>query len=134
MAGKRKSILLYFDNFELVSGLPDEQLGLLFRALMECGRREADGEDGITGFEQRYPGMCDKAQMAFLFMADGIRRDAEAYAAKCSNLQASARRREAARRRETDLTAREAPEEPIVPPPPEVREQLAELVRKARMP
>ena len=27
--------------------------------------------------------------------ADGIRRDAEAYAAKCSNLQASARRREA---------------------------------------
>ena len=43
MKGKRSSILLYFDNFHRVADLPDEQLGILFRALMECGEREAAG-------------------------------------------------------------------------------------------
>ena len=56
MSGKRKSMLLYFDNFHRVAGLPDEQLGILFRALMECGELESSGQDGITGFEERYPG------------------------------------------------------------------------------
>ena len=93
MKGKRSSILLYFDNFHRVAGLPDEQLGILFRALMECGEKEAGGEDGITGFEQRYPGMSEKTQMAFSFMADTIRRDAAAYAEKCANYQSAAQRR-----------------------------------------
>ena len=53
MKGKRSSILFYFDNYHRVSDLPDEQLGVLFRALMECGEKEANGEDGITGFEER---------------------------------------------------------------------------------
>ena len=65
MKGRRSSILLYFDNFHRVADLPDEQLGILFRALMECGEKEAGGEDGITGFEARYPGMGEKTQMAF---------------------------------------------------------------------
>ena len=93
MSGKRSSMLLYFDNFHRVAGLPDEQLGILFRALMECGEREAEGQDGITGFEERYPGMSDRTQMAFLFMADTIRRDAAAYAEKCANYRAAAQRR-----------------------------------------
>ena len=85
MKGKRSSILLYFDNFHRVADLPDQQLGVLFRALMECGEAEACGEDGITGFEERYPAMDGKTQMAFSFMADTIRRDAAAYAEKCAN-------------------------------------------------
>ena len=93
MKGKRSSILLYFDNFRLVSGLPDDQLGILFRALMECGEKEASGQDGITGFEERYPGMGEKAQMAFSFMADTLRRDAAAYAEKCANYRTAAQRR-----------------------------------------
>ena len=93
MSGKRSSMLLYFDNFHRVAGLPDEQLGILFRALMECGEREAEGQDGITGFEDRYPGMSDRTQMAFLFMADTIRRDAAAYAEKCANYRSAALRR-----------------------------------------
>ena len=93
MKGRRSSILLYFDNFHRVADLPDEQLGILFRALMECGEKEAGGEDGITGFEARYPGMGEKAQMAFSFMADTIRRDAAAYAEKCANYQSAAQRR-----------------------------------------
>ena len=93
MKGRRSSILLYFDNFHRVADLPDEQLGILFRALMECGEKEAGGEDGITGFEARYPGMGEKTQMAFSFMADTIRRDAAASAEKCANSQSAAQRR-----------------------------------------
>lgn len=101
MKGKRSSILLYFDNFHRVAGLPDDQLGILFRALMECGELEANGQDGITGFEERYPGMGEKAQMAFSFMADTIRRDAAAYAEKCANYRTAAQRRWDQQREET---------------------------------
>ena len=101
MRGKRSSILVYFDNFHRVAGLPDDQLGILFRALMACGEKEASGQDGITGFEERYPGMGEKAQMAFSFMADTIRRDAAAYAEKCANYRTAAQRRWDQQREET---------------------------------
>ena len=109
MKGKRSSILLYFDNFHRVSGLPDDQLGILFRALMECGEKEASGQDGITGFEERYPGMGEKAQMAFTFMADTIRRDAAAYAEKCANYRSAAQRRWEQQREEAAPEADTAP-------------------------
>ena len=109
MSGKRKSMLLYFDNFHRVANLPDEQLGILFRALMECGEREAEGQDGITGFEERYPGMSDRTQMAFLFMADTIRRDAAAYAEKCANYRSAAQRRWEQQREEAAPEADTAP-------------------------
>lgn len=109
MKGKRSSILLYFDNFHRVAGLPDDQLGILFRALMECGEKEASGQDGITGFEERYPGMGEKAQMAFSFMADTIRRDAAAYAEKCANYRTAAQRRWDQQREETAPEADTAP-------------------------
>ena len=101
MSVKRSSILFYFDNFRRVADLPDDQLGILFRALMECGEKEASGQDGITGFEERYPGMGEKAQMAFSFMADTIRRDAAAYAEKCANYRTAAQRRWDQQREET---------------------------------
>ena len=119
MKGKRSSILLYFDNFHRVADLPDEQLGILFRALMECGEREAAGEDGITGFEQRYPDMWEKTQMAFSFMADTIRRDAASYAEKCANYRAAQHR--------WDLQ-RESQAIPDSPP----ADELERLVRQQR--
>lgn len=149
MQGKRSSILLYFDNFRRVAGLPDEQLGLLFRALMECGEAELDGRDGIAGCAERYPGMSEETRMAFAFMADNIRRDAAAYAEKCANYRQAARRRSAQRAQESpppgpqdplprsdpgDLPA-DAPleDDPIVPAPPAVRARLEELMRGMRM-
>ena len=120
MKGKRSSILLYFDNFHRVADLPDEQLGILFRALMECGEREAAGEDGITGFEQRYPDMWEKTQMAFSFMADTIRRDAASYAEKCANYRAAGQHR-------WDLQ-RESQAIPDSPP----ADELERLVRQQR--
>ena len=124
MSGKRKSMLLYFDNFHRVAGLPDEQLGILFRALMECGEKEASGQDGITGFEDRYPGMSDRTQMAFFFMADTIRRDAAAYAEKCANYRSAAQRR--AEQRESQAIP------PVLPPEPDrsTGDTLDVLVRR----
>ena len=134
MRGKRSSILLYFDNYHRVAGLPDEQLGLLFRALMECGERESGGQDGITGFESRYPAMSEKTQMAFLFMADTIRRDAAAYAEKCANYQNAARRRAERSRAAAPAAAPPKPgsEEEIVPAPAAIRRQLEALIREGR--
>ena len=133
--------MLYFDNFHRVESLPDDQLGLLFRALMACGEAELAGRDGITGFETRYPAMGERTQMAFAFMADNIRRDAAAYSTKCANIRSAARRREAVRRGERAeapdrgrSSPRQPPEgeEPVVPAPPAVRERLAALTREIR--
>ena len=122
---KHVGIMLYFDNFHRVEGLPDDQLGLLFRALMACGEAELAGRDGITGFETRYPAMGERTQMAFAFMADNIRRDAAAYSTKCERAEAPDRGRS---------SPRQPPEgeEPVVPAPPAVRERLAALTREIR--
>ena len=93
MCAKHRSILIYFDNFHTVEDLPDEQLGVLFRAVMESAELEVNGQDGITGLRDRYPELCEKAQMAFSFMADSIRRDTAAYEAKCAGRSSYGRRR-----------------------------------------
>jgi len=93
---KRSSILFYFDNYHLVSSLADEQLGLLFRALMEYGEREVNGE-GVNpaDFPRRYPAMGEMTRAYFAFMADTIRRDAAVYNEKRANYCAAAQKREA---------------------------------------
>lgn len=91
---KRRSILFYFDNFHLVSSLPDEQLGLLFRALMEFGEQEVNnGGASLSDFPRRYPAMGEMTRACFAFMADTIRRDAAAYNEKCANYRAAAEKR-----------------------------------------
>ena len=142
MQTKGVGILLYFDNFHRIEALPDEQLGLLLRALMECGEMELRGEDGITGFEKRYPQMWSETRMAFLFMADNVRRETAARMVKHANYSAAARRRAEQQRRSAGPAGQRPgeagePEEPddgpIVPPPPAVREQLQALLGKMRM-
>lgn len=92
---KRSSILLYFDNYHLISSLPDDQLALLFRALMEFSELEINGGGAdLLTFPNRYPKMQDRAIGYFLFMADNVRRDAAAYNEKCANYRAAAQRRE----------------------------------------
>ena len=135
---KHVGIMLYFDNFHRVESLPDDQLGLLFRALMACGEAELAGRDGITGFETRYPAMGERAQMAFAFMADNIRRDADTYHAKSANLRAAARLREERKRAARSPERPEVPRkpedgEPSVPAPAAIREKLEELTRGMRM-
>ena len=89
--------------------------------------------------------MTDRTQMAFLFMADNIRRDAAVYNAKCANIRAAAQRREDRKRaaRGPEPAERPRPPEPsagkeeddgpIVPAPPAVRRRLEDLMRSIRM-
>ena len=84
MHAKHSSILIYFDNFHMVEDLSDEQLGILFRAVMESAELEVNGRNGVTGYRERYPRMGEKVQTAYQFMMGSIRRDTAAYEAKCA--------------------------------------------------
>ena len=97
---KRPSVLFYFDNYHLISGLPDDQLALLFRTLMEFSEHEINGSGAsISAYQRRYPAMGETAQAYFVFMADNVRRDAATYREKCVNYSAAAQRREAEKAR-----------------------------------
>lgn len=106
---KKKSFILYFDVCRQVLALPDEQLGMLFRAVMDCAERESRGEDGVDGFIQRYPGMTDGTRMAFYFLASTIQRDTRTYREKCANYSAAAQKREVEKAK---ARAAEAPDSP----------------------
>ena len=93
MRAKHSSILIYFDNFHTVEDLPDEQLGMLFRAVMESAELEVNGRDGTAGYRDRYPRMGEKVQTAYRFMMGNVRRDVAAYEAKCAGRSSYGRRR-----------------------------------------
>lgn len=95
---RKKSFVLYFDCCRQALGLSNEQLGILFRAILDCAEREAAGEDGLSGYEQRFPDMAPDTRMAFLFFAATIHRDTQAYAEKSANYRAAAQRRSESRR------------------------------------
>ena len=91
---KPKAALIYYDNYELISGLSNEQLGVLFRAVMEYGKALLRGETvPIEAFRRGYPDMTDGTYGFFAFMADNVRRDAAVYREKCANYSAAAQRR-----------------------------------------
>lgn len=97
---RRPSILLYFDNYHLISHLPDDQLALLFRSFMEFSEQEVNGGGAsIADYQRRYPAMGETARAYFAFMADNVRRDAAVYREKCANYSAAAQRREAEKAR-----------------------------------
>ena len=97
---RRPSILLYFDNYHLISHLPDDQLALLFRSFMEFSEQEVNGGGAsIAAYQRRYPAMGETARAYFAFMADNVRRDAVTYREKCANYSAAARKREAEKAR-----------------------------------
>ena len=96
---KPKAALIYYDNYELTAGLSNEQLGVLFRAVMDYGKSLLRGEAvPIDRFRRAYPEMEDGTYGFFAFMADNVRRDAAVYREKCANYSAAAQRREEQRR------------------------------------
>ena len=90
---KRKSMLFYFDTYHLISGLPDDQLATLFRAVMEYGELAVHHREDLAAFTARFPNMTERTQACFLFMADTVRRDADTYEEKSANYRAAAKRR-----------------------------------------
>lgn len=98
MAELKKSFLIYFDAYPIVSTLPPEQRGELFSALCEYTRAEAAGPTEQSAVLDRYPAMTADARTVFFFMDQNIQRDTEKWRQKhVRDQQAALRRQQDAR-------------------------------------
>ena len=137
---KPKAALIYYDNYNLITGLSNEQLGVLFRAVMDYGKLLLRGESiPIDRFRRGYPDMADSTYGFFAFMADTVRRDAATYREKCANYSAAAQRRWEERQREQPPAEKPRPgnrpsERPRTAPPQphQESEEMAKYVRQLR--
>lgn len=94
---RKKSFMLYFDNFNSIAALPAEQRGelllLLFRYAIAADKAPIDPEEML----EQYPLLNDAGRMAYRFLAETIRRDTEKWKDKQRRYQAAAARRWEAR-------------------------------------
>ena len=94
---RKKSFMLYFDNFNSIAALPAEQRGelllLLFRYAIAADKAPIDPEEVL----EQYPLLNDAGRMAYRFLAETIRRDTEKWKNKQRRYQAAAARRWEAR-------------------------------------
>ena len=94
---RKKSFMLYFDNFNSIAALPAEQRGelllLLYRYAIAADKAPIDPEEML----EQYPLLNDAGRMAYRFLAETIRRDTEKWKDKQRRYQAAAARRWEAR-------------------------------------
>lgn len=94
---RKKSFMLYFDNFNSIAALPAEQRGelllLLYRYAIAADKAPIDPEEML----EQYPLLNDARRMAYRFLAETIRRDTEKWKDKQRRYQAAAARRWEAR-------------------------------------
>lgn len=94
---RKKSFMLYFDNFNSIAALPAEQRGelllLLYRYVIAADKAPIDPEEML----EQYPLLNDAGRMAYRFLAETIRRDTEKWKDKQRRYQAAAARRWEAR-------------------------------------
>lgn len=94
---RKKSFMLYFDNFNSIAALPAEQRGelllLLYRYAIAADKAPIDPEEML----EQYPLLNDAGRMAYRFLVETIRRDTEKWKDKQRRYQAAAARRWEAR-------------------------------------
>lgn len=94
---RKKSFMLYFDNFNSIAARPAEQRGelllLLYRYAIAADKAPIDPEEML----EQYPLLNDAGRMAYRFLAETIRRDTEKWKDKQRRYQAAAARRWEAR-------------------------------------
>ncbi|MDO4315577.1 MAG: DUF6291 domain-containing protein [Oscillospiraceae bacterium] len=105
MAETKKSFLIYFDAYPVVSGLPPEQRGELFSALCEYAQAEAERPTEQSAVLSMHPAMSTETRMAFCFMAQNIQRDTEKWRQKHVRYQQAALRRQQDARAEKESMA-----------------------------
>lgn len=103
---QKKSFLIYFDAYPVVSTLPPEQRGELFSALCEYAQAEAEKPTEQGAVLSRHPAMSTDTRMAFSFMAQNIQRDTEKWRQKHVRYQQAALRRQQDARAEKESMAR----------------------------
>ena len=125
----KKGFLLYFDSFDNLTLMSDEQRGKLLLALYRYAWEVREGE-ALTPKEalQRFPELDPQASMAFGFMAANIHRDTEEWLRRRNNYQRAARERIAAKQ-QSGLFSDASAEHPRRTPP--VREERAEKLDAA---
>lgn len=77
MRNEKKSFLIYFDNAPMINGLPPEQRGWLFSALLDYGSRVSRENLTSETALSLYPQLDSQAQMVFRFIASTIDRDTQ---------------------------------------------------------
>lgn len=78
MKNRKKSFLLYFDNYPMLLALPPEQRGLLVTALYTYAERVWQDETvTIEEVMELYPQLSPQARMASRFMGANILRDTQ---------------------------------------------------------
>lgn len=84
---------MYFDNYPCLTALSDAQRGklllLLFRYAMEADRHPVEPESFIG----QEPDLPPETRMAFLFVAQSIRRDTDRWRVKRQRYSEAAQRR-----------------------------------------
>lgn len=127
MVNEKKSFLIYFDNAPMINGLPPEQRGWLFSALLDYGDRVSRENLSPEAALRLYPQLESQAQMAFRFIASTIDRDTQRW------LQ---RQRAGEERRQAKAGERPSP---AVPPASQAlrmeqedRERLRRVLEQAR--
>lgn len=103
---QKKSFLIYFDAYPIVSTLPPEQRGELFSALCEYAQAEAERPTEQGAVLDRFPAMSTDARAVFYFMAQNIQRDTEKWRQKHVRYQQAALRRQQDARAEKDSMAK----------------------------
>lgn len=91
---QKKSFLIYFDAYPIVSTLPPEQRGELFSALCEYAQAEAEQPTEQDAVLRGHPAMSSDTRMVFYFMAQNIQRDTEKWRQKHVRYQQAALRRQ----------------------------------------
>lgn len=89
----KKSFLLYLDNYPCVEALTTEQRGQLLLMLYRYAIAEDMAPTDPASLLGEFPDMEDGARMAYLFLAETIRRDTERWKAKQRRYRNAARRR-----------------------------------------
>ena len=94
----KKGFLLYFDSYDNLALLSDEQRGKLLLALIRYARAVREGED-LAPMEalKNCPELDPQASMAFGFLADTIRRDTKEWLKRRDNYRRGAKERLAGR-------------------------------------
>lgn len=121
MSNTKKSILVYLDNYPMVTALPPDQRGWLFTALMEYGSRlSRDTDTAMEQVAEAFPQMDGGTQLVFGFMATNIFRDTRRWLSRQRSAASSPRPRKSM-----------APG-PVPAPTPEDEKKIREEMERTR--
>ena len=90
---EKKGFVLYFDAYDSISSLSDEQRGILLLALYRYADAASRREVEIEEIFRQFPELSGESQMALRFLAGNIKRDTEKWKKSVKNYEQAAQKR-----------------------------------------